>query len=175
MCLCQLLLGAGRWQWWERRSEGGPTRCPHPSPHPYLGAVEITQVRVSIPAWAAGTLIDVHTLNVYVHPYLPPRAVNQQLGTQRRMSRWTCVLGPQTTDNASSADISTAAAVCRERAHGHSISPVLLSPTVCRQQSLSPQVVPRPPVPQLFDILAFPGVYKLVEEGDMSRHVGVGL
>lgn len=50
--------------------------------HPYLGAVEITQVRVRVPAWATGTLIDVHALKIYVHLHLPPRAVNLQLRAQ---------------------------------------------------------------------------------------------
>lgn len=50
-----------------------------PHPYPYLGAVEITQVRVRVPSWAAGTLIDVHLLKIYVHLHLPPRAANWQL------------------------------------------------------------------------------------------------
>lgn len=76
VCLCQQLLmavmGKGR--------EAGHQN-PHPL-YPYLGAVEITQVCVRVPAWAAGTLIDVHTLKIYVHLHLPPKAVNWQLGVQ---------------------------------------------------------------------------------------------
>lgn len=65
------------------KGEGGRTLVvpPHP-PHPYLGAVEITQVCVRVPAWATCTLIDVHTLEIYVHLHLPPTAVNWQLGAQ---------------------------------------------------------------------------------------------
>jgi len=37
-----------------------------------LGAVEITQVCVRVPAWPTGTLIDVHALKIYVHLHLPP-------------------------------------------------------------------------------------------------------
>ena len=58
--------------------EAGPQHL-HPL-YPYLSAVEITEVCVGVPAWAAGTLVDVHTLKIYVHLHLPPRAVNWQLG-----------------------------------------------------------------------------------------------
>jgi hypothetical protein len=62
-----------------KRREAGPTGT-H-LPYPYLGAVEITQVCIRVPAWAACTLIDVHTLEIYVHLHLPPMAVNWYLGT----------------------------------------------------------------------------------------------
>lgn len=61
------------------KGKGGRKPVLHPL-YPYLGAVEITQVCVRVPAWATGTLIDVHALKVYVHLHLPPRAVNWQLG-----------------------------------------------------------------------------------------------
>lgn len=64
------------------KGEGGRTLVPPPPTYLYLCAVEITQVRVRVPSWAAGTLIDVHHLKIYVHLHLPPRAVNWQLGAQ---------------------------------------------------------------------------------------------
>lgn len=59
-----------------------PSAPPHHPSYPHLGAVEITHVCVRVPAWPAGTLIDVHTLKIHVHLHLPPRAVNWQLGVQ---------------------------------------------------------------------------------------------
>lgn len=56
------------------KREGGMTLVPTPHPHAYLGGIEITQVCIGVPAWATGTLIDVHTLKIYVHLHLPPRA-----------------------------------------------------------------------------------------------------
>lgn len=64
------------------KGEGGKTLVVPLPPSPYLGAVEITQVRVGVPARAACTLVDVHPLEIYVHLHLPPRAVNSQLETQ---------------------------------------------------------------------------------------------
>lgn len=95
---CSQELGGGRDGKGERRQD--PRRpSPHHPPYPYLGAVEITQVCVGVPAWPTGTLIDVHALKVYVHLHLPPRAVNWQLGVQQRVPKWSCVLRPQTREH----------------------------------------------------------------------------
>lgn len=79
--LRQLLLGA---EWGAVMGKGNEGRAPWTHP-PCLSAVEITQVGVRVPAWAACTLIDVHVLEVDVHLHLPPREANWQLGAQ-----WGC-------------------------------------------------------------------------------------